>query len=298
MEFNAEKFLEFGTEAVLASMKVIRPYILGLKDVGAIEIKKHDKTLVTAVDRMSEEAATPLLQKAFPGVPIVREEGGATLAEDGASWIMWYDGIDGTNLFTIGGSGSTVILCAYDRTKKKLVGTIVGEPSTGRIWSACAGAGCTRQVENKTFPCNIWSNENFKDSTILLDVSHGFPRGKDENKRWILTEDNMDLLLRKLRTKVKVLLLGSNGLHHALVANGNPGMVGCITTAMGGPWDTPTLLGTEAGGFGRGFQMSPKRKLIERNVLDPESYDMAIMAGSEKALDFLSDCLDDCMKAG
>lgn len=297
MDFNTEKFLEVGKQAVWASMQVIRPYILGQKDYGDIEIKEHDQTLVTAVDRMSEEAATPILQKAFPDIPIIREEGGTTL-EKAAPWIMWFDGLDGTNLFTIGGSGSTVILVAYDCINKEQLGAIVGEPSTGRIWSACINTGCTRQVESNICLCKAWNNEKFEGKTVLLDVSHGFPRGKGEKKRQILTEKNMDLLLKNLRTKVKVLLLGSNGLHHALVANGNQGMIGCITTAMGGPWDTPTLLGVEAGGFGQSFRMSPDRKLIEQDVLDPESYDMAIMAGSQPALDFLSDCLSDCMSAG
>lgn len=303
MKFNRETFLNHGTKAVLASMGVILPFIKGVKDYGDIEVKEHDQTLVTAVDRMSEDAASEILIKAFPNVPIIREEGGISSVNPDATWIKWFDGLDGTNIFTLGGATPTVILSAYDLVKKQLVGCIVGEPSTGRVWSATSGSGCDMDAYNylwddgrySSLPltrkkCQAWDGEVEK-GTVMIDISHGFTRGKGENKRQLMTEDNMDKFLRNVRSRTKVLLLGSNGINHALVANGNKGMAGCISTAMGGPWDTPTLLSAEAGGFGRAFRVTSDRKLEEADFLDPEAYDMVIVSGSKRTLDFLSACL-------
>jgi fructose-1,6-bisphosphatase/inositol monophosphatase family enzyme len=303
--FDPQKFQEAGVKAILASMMLVRPFVLGLKEYGDIEVKKHDDSLVTLVDSASEGVGIPILQTAFPDVPIICEESGVTRENPDSTWEMWMDGIDGTNAFTLGSSTPTIIICAYDRQKKQLVGCVVGEPSTGRIWSACTGLGChlniyemSASVSNllKTQTCRVWDGD-FAGKTVLIDVSHGFTRGKGDNKRQILTDANINILFRNLQNKkIKVLILGSNGLNHALVANGNSGMVGCITTAMGGPWDTPTLLGIEAGGYGCGIRINNDRTLSETGILDPLSYDIAIAAGSQRALDFLSECVLNCVE--
>lgn len=296
MDMN--KFLTVGTQAVLASMNIIKPFILGLKDYGDIEVKEHDGTLVTAVDPMSERAATDVFQKAFPDIPLIREEQGVNIEKSDSPVIVWFDGLDGTNAFTLGCSTPTVIMTAYDRNRKIIIGSIVGEPSTGRIWSASTSTDCKLQVfENgmmiKEKICRTW-NGDYENKTVFIDVSHGFTRGKGVDRRQIITEEQMDNLLKSLRSKMKVIILGSNGINHALVANGNSGMVGTITTAMGGQWDVPTILGIEAGGSGQGFSIN-NGKLEEQNVLDPESYDIAIMANNSRSLEFLSNCVKGCI---
>lgn len=303
--FDLQKFQEVGVKAILASMTLVHPFILSLKKYGDIEVKKHDDSLVTLVDSASENIAIPMLQTAFPDIPIICEESGVTLENPSSTWEIWMDGIDGTNAFTLGSATPTIIICAYDRQKKQLVGCIVGEPSTGRVWSACAGFGCRLdvfQISNYTNPyllktnmCRVWDGD-FAGKTVFIDVSHGFTRGKGDNKRQILTDININALSKNLQNKkIKVLILGSNGLNHALVANGNPGMIGCITTAMGGPWDTPTLLGIEAGGYGCGIKINNDRTLSKAGILNPLSYDIAIVAGNQTALDFLSNCVLNCV---
>ena len=110
MNFDATKFQKVGIKAVRSSMAIIRPYFMG-KAIGEAKVKSRDKTLLTKVDRQSEDAGFKVLRKSFPDAPIVREEGG--LSDGSADWKIWYDPIDGTRAFIIGAPTSTVICAAY-----------------------------------------------------------------------------------------------------------------------------------------------------------------------------------------
>jgi fructose-1,6-bisphosphatase/inositol monophosphatase family enzyme len=78
--------------------------------------------------------------------------------------------------------------------------------------------------------------------------------------------------------------IGPNGINHVLVALGRRGVVGSITTALGGPWDVaPVLLILEAGGFAMGYWNG--------KPVDPVlvmKYNMLVTAASESELENLS----------
>lgn len=89
---------------------------------------------------------------------------------------------------------------------------------------------------------------------------------------------------------------GSNGVHHAIVANGNDTVVGAITTAQGGPWDCGgalTVLG--AGGAAKGLRVTSDRWFEECDPLNPLDYDILVVANSDDTLDRLVHALYVCI---
>jgi hypothetical protein len=126
---------------------------------------------------------------------------------------------------------------------------------------------------------------------VLLDVSHGFNRGV----RQILTDGQLYRLLQVLNSRVKLLLPGSNGLNHSLVANGGENLMGAITTAIGGPYDIGgVLLVLNAGGKAKAFRIDENRQLIEVDPLDVLAADLLISGNTQETVDILSQQLKIC----
>lgn len=295
-EFDSEKFKRVSVEAVLASMEVIRPFVIGLKGIGDIQIKGGQGTsyevlkIQTVVDKKSEDVGKEILQGEFPNIPFVGEETGVT--GKGGNIEFWYDPLDGTAPFTIGAPTSTVICAAYDKINKRLLAVTIGEPAYRRIWTATDGNGCNLMVYNHksdlihSKKCQVWEGDVNKGTCVFCDFTQGFAR--DNGKRQILTDAQAARLNDLLGRKTRLQLYGSNGIHQALVANGNEKVVGAITTAMGGSWDAAgALLVKEAGGAGAAFQMTKERKLIFADPLDPMGYDILVVANNRKTLEFL-----------
>ena len=275
--------------AVKTGMGIVRRNQGGhLPDDSAV---KDDKTLVTLVDHRVEGEITRLLRQSFGGdVRISREEGG----ESGSGEIiLLLDPLDGTRAFSNGMASSTVILAAYDQTRRQVVGCIVGEAATGRVWSAFDDS----QTRLSDFgEVSVWNQPLNDQSTVFLDVSHGFTR----KGRRILTDGQLVRLIGQLNSKVKLFLPGSNGLQQALVANGGQKVVGSITTAIGGPWDVCGVkLVLNAGGAARAFSVVRDddgiiNRVLFYNEVDPLdviSYDLLVAGNSPDTVAVLSEAL-------
>lgn len=285
-----------GLEAVLTSMGVV---LRGqfVSKAGPVEFKTHDGTIVTTWDKQSEAVGRQYMLAHFPDIPFFGEEGGESVGAD-ERYVILFDPLDGTSLFALRGTGSTVIWSLYDRIEKKIKGTIIGEPALGRLWSASEGNGCVlRQYDARgdctlSETCKVWAEPLSRKSTVLLDVSHGFRRKNADGSTCEIFSDNT---LRSLMCDVtklsKLLMLGSNGLHHALVANGGHGAAGAITTAMGGPFDACGVqLVLEAGGYAAAFK-AWQDGLYEVDPLDPLNYDVVVSATTMENLKQLVGCL-------
>jgi histidinol-phosphatase len=280
-------------EALIASFKQIRPFLLNQQDIGQIETKADD-TLLTIADRLSENAGFEILRRYFPDVPIIREESG--LSEGSADWQIWYDPIDGTASFTIGAPTSTVICAAYSTTERSLLAVAIGEPAYKRIWLAAKDNGCRLFILDdeyniqQTVPKKVWDGKLGSSTAVFLDLTRGFARDKGE--RQILSDKQAEKLVKLLASKVRLQLYGSNGLHQALVANGNDKVVGGITTAMGGPWDAAgALLVQEAGGQCVAYEVRGG-ELIFSNSQNPMDYDILVYANNQQTLAFLCQKLE------
>jgi len=120
-------------------------------------------------------------------------------------------------------------------------------------------------------------------------VSVPFARKTEEGLKQILYKRGrreLTNLIEDLDAKDQTLC--TNGGHYALVANGRPTLAGCITTAVGGPFDIAGLLHVvEAGGVAQCYEVNEtakKRKLTLLSPKDIENADMVIATNNEENL--------------
>lgn len=283
-------FLMAGQQAVNASMELIGSFQRGTHKIEG-KLKPFDRSIVTTTDVASEALATDIFQRLLPEVPLLREEGGWQGTNTTSRYIITYDPLDGTRPFLSGASTSTVIAAAYDRQYSRLVAVVIGEPATGRIWWAMASNCYLATSSGVKALCRVWDGAMDSTSVVLIDNFMAFARA--DGKRPITTNANLCKLFGNLQSRVAIQNYGSNGLHHALVANGNERVAGAITTSMGGEWDCGGALAVlTAGGDAAGFRVEDNRKLSAQDPLDPMSYDILVVANNSESLAVLVNALD------
>lgn len=281
----------FGVRAVAESMRILRPYQtldLGLDDV---QTKEND-TLVTCADYASDAAAQEFLR--LLAIPIASED---TLCQQGvieSNRVLLVDSLDGTGAFAARIPTSTVIVACYNRRRSQVEVCVIGAPSMKTIWWATRDAsGLFKRGMGKlgldgfhfiASSFSVWQGFLKSRPTVFLDVSHGF----EHDSHQCFTDGQIADLFAGLNRRTKVLLPGSNGLMHALVATGGEKLAGGVTTALGGPWDAcGILLVLAAGGVARAFQVNAERELDEKDPLDVLSYDLVVFGNSQETVDWL-----------
>lgn len=283
MDITKRKSQQALIRAVALALPIIKEHIGGhLPDDPEI---KDDKTLVTVTDRRIEEALVREIHRDFPDVKIIGEEG----TETGQGEIgLLIDPLDGTRAFSCGLATSTIIVGVYDFLKKQVVGTVVGEAATGRIWVAF-GDSPTRLLGgvNGAIDVSVCPQDLDDQSTIFLDVPHGFTR----KGRQIFTDEQMARLFHTLRGR-KIAIPGSNGLIQALVANGGQKVAGSITTAIGGPWDVCGVkLVLNAGGSAVAVSIvrdGNESEIVGKDPLDVMNYDLLVCGNNRETVNFLT----------
>lgn len=279
------------TKAVARGMWVVRKYqLLGPFDLD-VRIKPGDKTFVTQVDKESEKAIMSVLRQ-LQGIRFRTEEGGIS---GQGNRKMDIDPLDGTRSL-IHGMTNSVVITALLNTRERLTICVIGEPITGRIWTAEKNGGCRLGMYDYRFKdvrymgkTKVWQGKMSRQTTVLLDTSCGFTRSRD-NKQ-ILTDGQLRRFLSNMVGSSHFMITGSNGSNQALVANGGNKVVGCITTAPGGYWDVAgALLILEAGGSARAFTIVNGRKLQEEDPLKP-TYDILIGGNNIKTVNTLTSML-------
>lgn len=264
--------------AVKASMVVVQQAQNRQAQVQLGIEQKSDGTIVTNVDKTSETAALGCLD----GILVQAEEGGVVrglMGVHNSRYAVRLDPLDGTAPFTNGASTSTVIAALFDQEEEKVVGVIVGEPATGRIWET---------FPNQLIKTRVWIGEMGPKTVVYTDFYPNFSR------KGCRTLDNCEQgdLFARLFGNAMVNMMGSNGLHHALVANGGQNVTGAITTAIGGPWDVaPVKLVLDAGGAARAFSRPESGEWIERDPLAIDTYDFLVTGNSQVTVDKLSEIL-------
>jgi fructose-1,6-bisphosphatase/inositol monophosphatase family enzyme len=270
--------------AVRKSMAVIRDAQRYPSTV-ASEAKQGDHTfgLVTLTDKQSEQILHNELG-GIPGTKFMGEEG--TTSGEGDTTIL-VDPLDGTRPFALRLATSTVIVAAV-RPRRGVVLCVIGEPSTGRIWSATEDTPTMLHIAEKpACSLKVWNGELTSPGSVFLDASSGFKR----SGRQIMTDKQIHNLMVKLSQNARLLMTGSNGQHLALVANGSEYAAGQITTAVGGPWDIAgALLVERAGGYCRGFSIEAGA-LVEQNWRDIFKCDIMVSANSLKTVNRLVEFL-------
>jgi fructose-1,6-bisphosphatase/inositol monophosphatase family enzyme len=313
MEFDIQRFESTSIEMVIKGMEVVRRYQLRDETLVKATVKKEDNTLLTIEDQACGKTLRDLLKRDFPHIRNSIED---VETYKGTSTVVIYgDPIDGTAAFTAGLPTSTVILGAYDTEKKEMLACTIGEPSSGRIWHTCGGKSyyCvwdfSRAKMRNVHPVITWKGilPN-KDTFVFLDHPRGFVR----SGRQILSGEQAGRLLNKLAANYRLLLPGSNGLHQALVAQGNDRMAGAITSAIGGPQDVCGVqLVLNAGGAARAFRMLDRPVCLptmeppllynffeEVSPLAIEEYDILVVGNNQRTVNELEEVLYSSMLLG
>ena len=283
LEIEAPQILGMLIGAVIAGMKEVSSG--QINPPAQVSLKRGDGTLVTSTDLKSQEQMVKFLH-GIPYVAVCAEE-----SEDGlpvSPYVAFVDPLDGTGAYANGLMTSTVIAGLYESETKRLKACAIGEAATRRVWSADSERQTrftfyspSAHFEQIIHYCGDAWTDRKRDlgpkDYIFLDVTHAFKTG--------LGVEQMKKLLGSLVDNgIKFHVPGSNGLIHALVANGASSAAGSISTAKGGPWDfCGALLVKQAGGFVRGFKKT-ENQLIEHDGLDPVGCDFLITANSELIL--------------
>ncbi|MFH0806319.1 MAG: inositol monophosphatase family protein [Candidatus Brennerbacteria bacterium] len=287
-EFDLWRFQEESVQAVMEGMNIVRSYQLREKSIGEASIKKADDTFLTMADRECGVFLREFLKKQFPNIRSNIEDADAMSADSRIT--IYGDPVDGTLPFTVGLPTSTVILGAYDTEAKRVLSCVIGEPALRRLWRTVNGESYwwAWDLPNSAIrtprPISVWRGELSVNTAVLLDHCQGFKR----SGRQILTNDEVGKLMTRL-ARYRLLLTGSNGLHQAMVAQGNDKMAGAITSAIGGPQDVcgvKLVLG--AGGAARAFRMNDDRTLAEESPEAIEDYDILVVGNNQNTVDVLT----------
>lgn len=166
--------------AVVAGMRLIREAQLTPQTTGSAKVKKGDLTIVTPTDKQVEAVMHGLLRD-IPGTRFVGEEGETSGEGD---LVLMVDPLDGTRPFAIRLATSTVIATAVHPDRGVVI-VVVGDPATGRIWTATEGQetdlsvydfGSMTQTEPKV--TRVWSGSlgGKRQAVVFTDHSLGFSR--------------------------------------------------------------------------------------------------------------------------
>jgi myo-inositol-1(or 4)-monophosphatase len=134
------QLLTLATDAAREASRIHRQ---GLTRPNAVRIKSTPSDFVSDVDQRAERAVVDMLAAARPHDAVLAEEGEAHAGGSGVRWII--DPLDGTTNYLHGYPAYCVSIAAeVDGTVA--VG-VVGESSSGTLYSAVRGAGAWRDGE-------------------------------------------------------------------------------------------------------------------------------------------------------
>ncbi|MXY77454.1 MAG: inositol monophosphatase [Acidimicrobiia bacterium] len=196
-----------------------------------VEVRyKADADPVTEVDHRSESAILDVISRRRPRDPVLGEERGGRLPEDGRVWLV--DPLDGTTNFVHGFPWVSVSVALWI-DNAPAVGVVL-DVITGDEYTAVTGGGARANGS----PIAVSSVEDFGEALVVT----GFPY------EWRERIEVCDTRFRRvLGTAQGVRRLGAASLDMCMVARGR--MDGYWEEDLP-PWDmgAGTLLVTEAGG--------------------------------------------------
>jgi fructose-1,6-bisphosphatase/inositol monophosphatase family enzyme len=305
-QFDYSGFEKTAREALVVSSTYIKDAIGGRVDLSDY-LTKGDKTAVTIVDKESQARALPIIERDLGSYRLNAEEADDDSGDLDSSTVIYFDPLDGTAGFLIGGPTPTVILGAYDSTKKQILAAATMEPTTGRFWYSAKDKGAKLSVwdyskerwdSEEGQPLKVNSQDIADNGIVLVDISHPFSRLG--GTREILTQKGRRQLANLIEDTGNVEMSScTNGGHYALVASGGPKLAGNITTAIGGPFDIIGLIHViEAGGVGDCLRIKGENsnRTIRSIGQDIENADLVIATNNLKNYKTLRELVDTSIK--
>lgn len=162
MNLDASQIQELLTQINKASAAILDIY--QSNDLG-IETKK-DNSPLTLADKTSHDILVTELEKLYPEIPILSEEGADIAYEVRKDWQYFWviDPLDGTKEF-ISGNGEFTINLALVKEDKPVFG-VVAAPTKDTVYFANKGQGAYKK-ENKNCPQPIKANKELRQKTIV-----------------------------------------------------------------------------------------------------------------------------------
>lgn len=183
---------------------------------------------VTEADRRANALICELLEKEFPGVPIVAEESDpATFSSfRDSERVFFVDPVDGTREFVDRNGEFAVMIGVLEGTRA--VASVIDAPARGEIFAGWVGSGAFVIRDGKQTPIHVSNITDMRQGRIVGSRSHRGPQ--------------LEKALATLSPR-EVLVMGSAGLKGTLVASGvveayvAPGYAGkrwdaCATDAL------------------------------------------------------------------
>ncbi|MDG5466832.1 3'(2'),5'-bisphosphate nucleotidase CysQ [Deltaproteobacteria bacterium IMCC39524] len=137
---------------------------------------KDDKSPLTAADKASHEVIIAGLQKHFPEIPILSEEGAAIPFEERKEWTRFWcvDPLDGTKEF-IKRNGEFTVNIALIENGRPVAG-VVYVPVQNKMYYGVSGAGCWVSVAGGE-PVKVSVREADQEAglTVVMSRSHPSP---------------------------------------------------------------------------------------------------------------------------
>jgi 3'(2'), 5'-bisphosphate nucleotidase len=189
---------------------------------------------VTEADRRANALICELLEREFPGVPIVAEESDPSSFEDfrKSDRVFFVDPVDGTREFVDRNGEFAVMIGVVEGARA--VGAVIDAPARHEIFAGWVGQVAVRIADGKQAPIRVSDIAQVSQGRLVGSRSHRGP--------------NLERALTKLAPR-EVLVMGSAGLKGTLVAAGQveayvaPGYAGqrwdacaadALVTAAGG----------------------------------------------------------------
>jgi 3'(2'), 5'-bisphosphate nucleotidase len=133
--------------AILAGKKIMQVY--EYTDFSGITEFKSDESPLTLADKAAHEIIAENLEKAYPEIPVLSEEGRHLPYEERKHWTQFWlvDPLDGTKEF-IKRNGEFTVNIALIENNQALVGVIYA-PVTGELYFGMKGKGAFKQLEGE-----------------------------------------------------------------------------------------------------------------------------------------------------
>jgi myo-inositol-1(or 4)-monophosphatase len=156
--------MEKALRTAIAAARAGGDVILGA-DHAALDIraKSSSRDVVTQVDEQAQEAIVKIIQAAFPGHPILGEEGDVR-GEDGCPYLWIVDPLDGTTNFVHGKTAVGTIIAL--RNGRQTILGVIYLPHTDELFSAAWGKGTFRNGN----PVTLRDTKGMDDAVICGNI--------------------------------------------------------------------------------------------------------------------------------
>jgi 3'(2'), 5'-bisphosphate nucleotidase len=170
------KYKEIDFEIVCEIANVAGQAIMSVYDGDHAVEYKDDKSPLTAADKASHEVIMAGLQKAYPEIPILSEEGAQTPYAERSAWKRFWlvDPLDGTKEFIKRNGEFTVNIALVE--EGRVTAGVVYVPANDTMYCGVSGVGCWMSADSgEAVPIQVREADHGAGLTVVMSRSHPSP---------------------------------------------------------------------------------------------------------------------------